>query len=112
MLERFSKVDVLGKELIELYRLLDDRLEFVNVEGPMNSLGYELLAASRLDAAVTVFELNAEAHPRSANVYDSLGDGYRAKGDRDAAIAAYRKALEVDPNFGPSRESLASLLGE
>jgi hypothetical protein len=84
----------------------------VVVEGPMNQFGYELLAAGRLDEAVAVFELNVEAYPNSANVYDSLGDGHRARGDVTAAIAAYRKALEVDPNFGPSRANLAELLGQ
>lgn len=85
--------------------------KYVSVEGPMNTLGYELLGENRVDEAIGVFELNVLAHPGSANVYDSLGDGYRARGDREAAIAAYRKALEVDPEFGPSRENLARLLG-
>lgn len=84
--------------------------EYVDVEMPLNNLGYQLLDQDQVDEAVAVFELNVEAHPWSANVYDSLGDGYRAAGDRDAAIAAYRKALELDPNFGPSRENLADLL--
>jgi len=70
------------------------------------------LAAGRLDEAVAVFELNVEAYPDSPNVYDSLGDGHRARGDLEAAIAAYRKALEVDPNFGPSRANLVELLGQ
>ncbi len=85
--------------------------KYVSVEGPMNALGYELLGQGRVDEAVAVFELNVEAYPRSANVYDSLGDGFRARGDREAAIAAYQKALEVDPNFAPSLENLAELLG-
>lgn len=56
--------------------------QHASVEGPMNALGYELLGQGRLDDAIAVFELNVEAYPQSANVYDSLGDGYRARGDR------------------------------
>ena len=90
----------------------DPTHEFVNVEGTMNTLGYELLGQGKVDEAVAVFELNAEAYPESANVFDSLGDGYRAAGDTEAAIASYRKALEVDPDFGPSRDNLRHLLGQ
>jgi tetratricopeptide (TPR) repeat protein len=90
----------------------DPTHEFVNVEGTMNTLGYELLGENRVDAAIAVFEFNAETYPESANVFDSLGDGYRARGDTEAAIESYKKALEVDPNFGPSRENLAALLGQ
>lgn len=90
----------------------DPTHEFVNVEGTMNTLGYELLGENQVDAAVAVFELNAETYPGSANVFDSLGDGYEAAGDTEAAIASYRKALEVDPDFGPSRDNLRRLLGQ
>lgn len=90
----------------------DPTHEFVNVEGVMNTLGYELLGENRVDAAIVVFELNAETYAESANVFDSLGDGYRARGDTEAAIASYRKALEVDPDFGPSRDNLRELLGQ
>lgn len=90
----------------------DPTHEFVNVESTMNTLGYELLGENQIDAAVTVFELNAETYPESANVFDSLGDGYSAAGDTEAAIAAYRQALEVDPDFGPSRVNLRRLQGQ
>ncbi len=87
----------------------DPTHEFVNVEGTMNTLGYELLGENRVEAAIAVFELNAETYAGSANVFDSLGDGYQAAGDTEAAIAAYKKALEVDPDFGPSRDNLRRL---
>jgi len=90
----------------------DPTHEFVNIEGTMNTLGYELLGEKRVDEAIVVFELNAETYAESANVFDSLGDGYRARGDTEAAIASYRKALEIDPNFGPSQGNLAELLGQ
>ena len=52
------------------------------------------------------------SHPRSANVWDSLGDGYRAKGQAEQAIAAYRKALEIDPHFAVSSRNLEELQRE
>ena len=65
-------------------------------EAELNSLGYELLRARRSKDAVRIFELNIEAYPNSANVYDSLGEGYANDGDRARAIANYQKSLELN----------------
>jgi len=63
-------------------------------EAELNSLGYELLRARRSKDAIRIFELNIEAYPNSANVYDSLGEGYA--NDRALAIANYQKSLELN----------------
>lgn len=57
----------------------------------LNQVGYGLLFLGRFEAAVGVFELSAELHPRSANVYDSLGEAYLALGDGDKAADAFRQ---------------------
>ncbi|MBL7994747.1 tetratricopeptide repeat protein, partial [bacterium] len=43
----------------------------------------------------------------NANSYDSLGDGYIADNKLDEAIAAYKKAVSVDPGFSASVFNLA-----
>jgi pimeloyl-ACP methyl ester carboxylesterase len=63
----------------------------------LNSLGYEELRAKHIDDAVRIFALNVETFPKDGNAYDSLGEAYAAKGDREAAMANYRKSLEFDP---------------
>ena len=82
---------------------------YASAEIEFNRLGYELLAAARLDQAIEVFELNADAHPQSANAYDSLGEAYVARGDREAAIRSYEKALRLDPNMRTAVEALETL---
>jgi len=42
-----------------------------------------------------VFALNAIAFPRSPNVYDSLADGYLAKGDKNLARRNAQKAIDL-----------------
>ena len=66
-------------------------------ESALNDLGYALLRMKKTDEAVKILELNVEAYPRSANVYDSLGEAYAAQGNRQKAIASYKKSLELDP---------------
>lgn len=86
--------------------------KFFNTESPMNQFGYNLLNAKRIDDAIEIFKLNAEAYPQSANVYDSLGDAYQAAGKKDEAIKAYEKALAIDPNYRTSIEALKKLKGQ
>jgi tetratricopeptide (TPR) repeat protein len=80
-----------------------------DAEVPINSLGYELLGARRLDQAIEVFKLNTAAFPRSANAFDSLGEAYKTRGDREQAIRSYEKALELDPNMRSAIEALREL---
>ena len=35
--------------------------------------------------------------PDSSNVYDSLGEAYMKNGDKEPAIANYKKSLELNP---------------
>jgi hypothetical protein len=85
---------------------------YSDTEAPVNSLGYELLAAGRVDQAIAVFRSNAAAYPRSANAYDSLGEAYRTKGDREAAIQSYEKALTLDPSLRSAIDALRTLRGK
>jgi CubicO group peptidase (beta-lactamase class C family) len=79
---------------------------------PLNQLGYELLGGGDVDGAIAVFEVNASRFPEDPNCFDSLAEAYLAKGERDRAIATYRKALEVDPTFASSRRMLKQLTAE
>lgn len=67
----------------------------IPAEGVINARGYEYLQDGRAADAVSLFELNVEAHPNSVNAYDSLSDGYLAAGDRAKALEFARKTLEL-----------------
>ena len=80
-------------------------------EQELNELGYQLLHMKKVSEAIEIFRLNVEAYPQAANTYDSLGEAYLANGDKELAIANYKRALELNPkNTGASRV-LASLTG-
>jgi tetratricopeptide (TPR) repeat protein len=78
-------------------------------EALVNRSGYAVLRGGNPAAAVALFRLNAEAHPRSGNVHDSLGEALMAAGEREAAIASYRRSLELDPSNDNAREKLREL---
>lgn len=66
-------------------------------EFPVNLLGYGKLQAGDAQDAITLFKLNTEAYPASANAQDSLSDGYLAAGQYALALAAEEKCLELLP---------------
>jgi polyisoprenoid-binding protein YceI len=80
--------------------------EYTLGEEQLNLVGYKLMAAGRLDDALTVFRRNAALFPNSANVYDSLGEVYTANGDREQAIRNYERALELSPENTSAMEML------
>lgn len=74
-----------------------DAKAFLFPEAALNLLAYQRMQDADLAQAITLFQLNTEAYPDSANVYDSLGDAYVAAGQNELALAATRKALELLP---------------
>lgn len=61
----------------------------------VNSMGYMAVQQKHYDKAEALFKLNVANYPESFNVYDSMGDLYDAKGDKEKAIENYKKALSI-----------------
>jgi CubicO group peptidase (beta-lactamase class C family) len=81
-------------------------------EPQLNLLGYALMNRKRLQDAIAIFKLNVEMFPRSANVYDSLGEAYMNDGKKELAITNYEKALELDKTMTSAQSALKKLRGE
>ncbi len=107
-------------ELLAARRLHESAISFrgLHAEDPasqavsedrLNSLGYECLNAGKNGQAITVFQLNTEFYPASANAFDSLGEAFMLAGDRDSAIFNYKRSLELDPGNTNARSILRSL---
>ena len=62
-----------------------------------NTWGYNLLGQQRPRDALAVFQLNAWAHPQSANAQDSLADGYLSVHEKGNARAAVQRAIALAP---------------
>ena len=78
-------------------------------ENGINSLGYQLLRAKKVEEAIRIFQLNVEWYPESWNVYDSLGEDYLAHGDKDLAIKNYGKSVELNPANSAGIQKLKEL---
>ena len=98
---------------IEAYRQIKQRNPDAAAisEERLNGLGYGFLRAKKLPEAIVYFKLNAEFYPKSWNVYDSLAEAYAANGDKELAIANYKKSLELNPGNTNATEALKKLNG-
>lgn len=87
-----------GAAIVARYRELRKQKpnEFAFHEADLNMLGYSLLAQGRIDDAIEVFKLNVEMFPKASNPYDSLGEAYAVKGEKELAIKNYRRSYELN----------------
>lgn len=72
-------------------------------ETAVNRYGYQLLSRGLIDEAVMVFEINVKRFPDSWNVYDSLGEAYSRKGEKDKSKEMYLTALKLAPESQKNR---------
>ncbi|MCB0629990.1 MAG: alpha/beta hydrolase-fold protein [Saprospiraceae bacterium] len=94
------------------YKRMEEKFGVKDAKAPenlINQIGYQLLAESRIDEAITVFQKNVEDYPKSFNVYDSLAEAYKEKGDKEKAEKLYRKSLEMNPANDNAVKMLAEM---
>ena len=67
----------------------------------------EALAARDYARAEQIYQAILTSEPRDSQALGGLGDIARARGDSQGAIAAYRRAIAVNPSYLPSLLGLA-----
>ena len=73
--------------------------------GSLNNVAYQLGGVGRTDDAIAILKAAIELHPKEANLHDSLGEFQLKKGDKAKALESYKKALELNPNFGNAEKA-------
>jgi tetratricopeptide (TPR) repeat protein len=97
--------------VVQYRRLRDESLALGRYNFGENTLA-ELarqLAPTNADAALRVLGLNQEFFPASANIDYQIAEIHRTRGERELAIARYRKALEKAPNHPQAKRRLEEL---
>jgi tetratricopeptide (TPR) repeat protein len=112
--ELFEVYEVRGLDsLVAHYEWLRERFygrgSYDFGERSLNSLGYQLLSNEETAAAISVFQLNTEQFPESANVWDSLAEGYLTDGQVVLAEEFYQKSLELDPENENATQKLREI---
>lgn len=74
-----------------------------------NTLGYEMLGKKNAQGAIELFKLGITLEPRWGDIQDSLGEAYEAAGEPALALAAYERALALNPNIPSSSARVKAL---
>lgn len=78
-------------------------------DGALNMLGYELMQGGNIQEALEIFKLNTQLFPGIGNAWDSYGEALLKSGDKKAALAAYKKALSINPNIPSAKKAVEML---
>src|SRR5258706_4380989 len=65
-------------------------------EQELNLSGYKLWSINKIDEAIEIFKMNITAYPSSSNAYESLGEAYLKKGDKNRAETCFKESLRLD----------------
>lgn len=101
--------EVLADSNIAIRGLVAQVKNLVNDEHELNSLGYLLLKHKKQKEAMTIFRINANLYPVSANTLSSLGEAYLETGDKIKAVAFLERSLEYNPSTELIKEILRLL---
>lgn len=100
--------------LREHYTRLSERYGFT-IDVPsylLFDLGFDLAFAGELDEAGRIFEFAVAHHPRQAQSHAGLGLVHKERGDIEAAVTLFERALSLDPEQGLARRLLAEIQTE
>jgi len=97
-------------EALELLLPLEER--FRERYEVIAGLGYAYYFRRDYSRAKELLERAARIRPPDSALLNALGDSYREVGERESAIGAYRRSLELDPTQEEVQELLRSLDAE
>ena len=75
----------------------------------LNFLGYQAMGAGNLDQALDYFKLNLKRNPEDPNMYDSLAECYKNRGEDKEAIKNFKKSLSMNPPANVKANSIKNL---
>ncbi|NJO92842.1 MAG: prolyl oligopeptidase family serine peptidase [Chloroflexia bacterium] len=80
--------------------------EIATPENQINLLGYNYLQKNEFDNAIKVFKENVKRYPKSANVYDSLGEAFEKSNKLKEAKENYETAYKLGKENGDANTGI------
>lgn len=99
-----------GTNLLHQARMLNPQ----GAAGPggLNQVAYALKSFDRTEDGKKVLSLAIDLYPKTANLYDSMGEFFLSQGEKMRAIDYYVKALKVDPKLQNAKKMLIDILSK
>ncbi|WP_312556421.1 serine hydrolase [Empedobacter brevis] len=109
-LRKEAKIDV-NKAIENYYQLKKTSEKEYSFDNPseLNTLGYELLRAGKINESIKIFQLVVEEFPNNASVADSLGEAYLTNKQYDLALEWYNKAISLGGTNGNAEKMIEKI---
>jgi len=111
--EEFAKIILNGglDSAIALYKTLEKKFPGTKWlrQRKINRIGYEMIYNSKVEEAIKIFGFNVIVFPENPDVYDSLGEAYMIVGNKEMAIANYKRCLQLDPKNENAKKMVDNL---
>lgn len=109
-LRKQSQTDI-NKAIETYYSLKKTSEKEYSFENPseLNTLGYELLRANKINEAIAIFKLATKEFPENANIFDSLGEAYFTNKQYDLALDCYNKAISLGGTNGNAEKMINTI---
>lgn len=75
----------------------------------INAFAYQLMNQEKMEEALAVLKLNTELYPDGYNAFDSYGECLLKMGDKEKAIIAYKKSLDLNPDNNNAEKVLSEI---
>src|SRR5947209_15632121 len=88
---------------------------FLRIESETDPLllrGIELLQEGKIERALPLLQRSATEHPQSEEAHNYYGFALGKMGARQMAIAEFRKALDLNPNYPEALYNLGATLSQ
>ena len=101
----------LDKALTHLKKMRKQPKKYFVLHPELDSYAYKMMLDGRLDEALKIFQGLAELFPDNYIAFDSLGEAFSRKGDKERAIENFEKSLELNPENQNAKDRLEELQG-
>jgi len=100
-----------GKYIDDIKTKFMGEMVYTRLNSQFNSYAYYLKGEKKLDEGLQVLLDAVELYPNDANLFDSVGEFYLAKEEKDKAVEYYKKALTINPDLRSSKQALEKIEG-
>jgi len=100
----------LNKAYKDYHKIKINLDRYLVIEDELNYVAYELFENKKVNEAIGLLEIAIDIYPESSNLYDSLGEMYLYKGEKELALSHFMSAVKLDPENKEAIRNMESLV--
>jgi glyoxylase-like metal-dependent hydrolase (beta-lactamase superfamily II) len=106
ILARILRAEGMDETVKKFRTIVSEKEKYFFNENIVNIYAGMMVQEGAIKNALELYRLNAIVFPESADIYSGMGDAHLANNDNEAALKAYQRALELDPENNEIKKKL------